>query len=429
MNQKKLLPSLLNSIIKLVISFAVLALLLSSSAVRINDPMEAMRRFSRDVEFDFTEWTVEALFQKAVSASLKTERFFSESQQAEIVGTYLEQVSLVSAISDDLDLAVAAPELEDRERQIESIRQRLEMEQAYLDQLSSLAEAVLQNQTENTLVDLGFGFGGQVFPPVLYRVSELPLNLIISPREEIKTVLDVSLEAGLDSLEKDAIEEGIYQEFDYSALVEPIGGMSAYPTMVMQTTDLNWLTEVIAHEWIHNWLIFRPLGVHYYDNGDMRTINETVASLSGTEIGSELIQTYFPERVLSPPAPKMHSRLPGEKLPEEAIFNYRAEMRATRIKVDELLAAGQVDQAEAYMEQRRQYFWENGYHIRKLNQAYFAFYGSYNDTPGGGASGIDPVGPAVTKLRAQCPTLKSFLDAISKVSSYEELEQILAERK
>ena len=42
------------------------------------------------------------------------------------------------------------------------------------------------------------------------------------------------------------------------------------------------------------------------------------------------------------------------------------------------------------MEARREIFWQNGYAIRKLNQAYFAFYGAYADIPGGPA-GEDPV--------------------------------------
>ena len=68
-------------------------------------------------------------------------------------------------------------------------------------------------------------------------------------------------------------------------------------------------------------------------------------------------------------------------------------MRITREHVDQLLAAGEIEEAEAYMEVRRHVFWDNGYMIRRINQAYFAFHGAYNDTPGGGASGTDPVGP------------------------------------
>ena len=72
-------------------------------------------------------------------------------------------------------------------------------------------------------------------------------------------------------------------------------------------------------------------------------------------------------------------------------------MHTTRVTVDALLAAGKINEAESYMEQRRQLFVQNGYTIRKLNQAYFAFYGAYADVPGG-AAGEDPVGPAVRAL-------------------------------
>ena len=97
-------------------------------------------------------------------------------------------------------------------------------------------------------------------------------------------------------------------------------------------------------------------------------------------------------------------------------------MRQTRLEVDRLLAEGKVDEAEQYMEERRQFFWENGYAIRKLNQAYFAFYGAYADEPGG-AAGEDPVGAAVRALRAQSPSLAVFLRTIAWMYSYEDLQR------
>jgi hypothetical protein len=100
-------------------------------------------------------------------------------------------------------------------------------------------------------------------------------------------------------------------------------------------------------------------------------------------------------------------------------------MHTTRIHVDELLAAGKIEEAEAYMEQRRKVFWDNGYPIRKLNQAYFAFYGAYADVPGG-AAGEDPVGPAVRALRAQSGSLTKFLESISKMTSFQQLQDALA---
>ena len=78
-------------------------------------------------------------------------------------------------------------------------------------------------------------------------------------------------------------------------------------------------------------------------------------------------------------------------------------------------------EAEAYMEQRRQFFFDNGYAIRKLNQAYFAFYGAYADVPGG-AAGEDPVGPAVRALRAKSASLTDFLKTISQMDSFQQLQ-------
>ena len=94
----------------------------------------------------------------------------------------------------------------------------------------------------------------------------------------------------------------------------------------------------------------------------------------------------------------------------------------TGIAVDALLANNEIDEAENYMEARRRVFWENGYKIRKLNQAYFAFYGAYADEPFS-AAGADPVGNDVRLLRARSRNLLSFIQKISWMSSYEQLEQ------
>ena len=77
------------------------------------------------------------------------------------------------------------------------------------------------------------------------------------------------------------------------------------------------------------------------------------------------------------------------------------------------------------MEQRRLVFWQNGYPIRKLNQAYFAFYGAYANVPGG-AAGEDPVGPAVRALRAQSASLADFLKTIARMSSFQQLQAAIS---
>jgi hypothetical protein len=61
-----------------------------------------------------------------------------------------------------------------------------------------------------------------------------------------------------------------------------------------------------------------------------------------------------------------------------------------------------------------------------LNQAYFAFYGSYADTPVGPA-GADPVGEAVRRLWAQSSSLQEFIDYMAPLTSFEDLQALLAD--
>jgi hypothetical protein len=61
----------------------------------------------------------------------------------------------------------------------------------------------------------------------------------------------------------------------------------------------------------------------------------------------------------------------------------------------------------------------NGYPVRKLNQAYFAFYGGYQSAPGAG--GTDPIGPAVEELQDRSPTLHDFLDRVRGITTRGEL--------
>jgi hypothetical protein len=192
--------------------------------------------------------------------------------------------------------------------------------------------------------------------------------------------------------------------------------------MVAESSALSWVVEVIGHEWTHNYLTLRPLGAMYDVSPSLRTMNETAASLMGKEIGGRMLERYYPELV----PPEVTGEPEAETIPAgPSAFDFRMEMRETRVTVDGLLAQGKVEQAETYMEQRRQVFWENGYHdMRRLNQAYFAFHGAYADEPGG-AAGEDPVGAAVRALWSASPSPAEFLRRIAWMSSYESLQEAL----
>jgi hypothetical protein len=406
--------------IRLVILLMVTVLLLGTSAIPPGNRVEQVRAYTRDIEFDYVAWTLNALGVKLSQIAMQSNRYLPSQQEHQLVMEYLELITQIQSSEAQLNRIYADPNINDPG--IASADLRAELDDLYQRRanLSSLAEAILQDQISEVVAEQGLSAVGQPVPPVLYHSTPLPLALIVSPRDFIRQDANISLTPDLTIEQQVALEDEVDEVLGVSSLVVGIGGVGLYPTMVMQTSDLNWLSEVVAHEWVHNFLTLRPLGLNYLTSPELRTMNETAASIAGKELGRALMDQYYPELV--PPPTETPPAAENHETTEPPPFDFRAEMRETRVKVDQLLAEGKVDEAEQYMEQRRAFFWENGYLIRKLNQAYFAFYGAYADQPGG-AAGEDPVGAAVRELRANSPSLASFLNTISWMSTYEQLQR------
>lgn len=404
-----------------VISIAVP--LLTSSVQPTGSELDRIRKFTRPLEFDYAGWTLGAAWVKLSQFSLRAGTFLPPESQNKIVLDYLDLVGRIQQAGYQLEDIYANPTISDPETASQDVRRDLETLHELRDEIGPLAETVVQSQVQQVLANQGLTLGGQPIPPLLYHSTPLPTALIVSPRNVIRQEADISLQPDMPVDQRVKLEDEVDKSGNVSSLVVNIGGIGVYPTMVMQTTDLNFLMEVVAHEWTHNYLTLRPLGISYEKNADLRTINETVASISGKEIGRMVMERYYPG--LIPPAPETPSETPpNESKPPE--FNFNAEMRITRVAVDKMLADGKIDEAEAYMQARRIVFWDHGYHIRKLNQAYFAFYGAYANEPGG-AAGIDPVGAAVRDFRAKSPSLAAFLNRISWISSFEQLQRLVGE--
>lgn len=388
------------------------------------DELDEIRVYTRMVEFDYFSWTWDAVMVKLAQIALPAADYLDRAGQKRAVFDYLALVGEIGRLEAEINDIYADPDQEDIEGRLAPLRKELEARNADRDLEGPLAEAVIQSQIAAVLDDLGFSAGGIPFPPVLYRTTPLPWALIVSPREVIRQDALISLETELSLDEHVTLEKKIGEGLDVSTLVVPVGGIGSYPTMVAQTTNLPWLLEVVAHEWIHNYLNLRPLGLTYGRAPELRTMNETAASIAGTEISRLVLERFYAE-LLPPPA-----SLPDESSPqsmestEPPVFDFRVEMHETRVNVDELLAQGSVDEAEKYMETRRQVFWENGYHIRKINQAYFAFHGAYADVPGG-AAGEDPVGAAVRALWNRSDSLLVFIRRMAWLTSFGDLEALL----
>ena len=63
-----------------------------------------------------------------------------------------------------------------------------------------------------------------------------------------------------------------------------------------------------------------------------------------------------------------------------------------------MLAEGKIDEAETLMETRRQELAAQGFYLRRLNQAYFAFNNLYAGESGSPAA-TNPIGPKIDELR------------------------------
>ncbi len=378
-----------------------------------------------DRRFDFASWEVKTVMGKLTHALLAPQRYMDEPSRRDFFLDYLELLADIQRLNREIHHVYANPAVEDPEAATVALRARLGELRAQEEARQWLAEAILEEQSACILVGEGFGVLNQELPPVSIHFTPLPLLLVVSPRDRIERILSLDLHPGLDAAQREAIEEQVDTTYDVSSLVTGIGGLSAYPAMILESSSLNWIAEVTAHEWTHHYLTTMPLGWNYNAAPETRTINETVASIVGKEIGRLMVARYYPEFL--PPQPEEAEERPGESLPpsEPPAFDFRAEMRRTRIRVDELLEQGKIEEAESYMEERRKEFVAQGYYIRKLNQAYFAFHGAYADQPG--AAGEDPIGPAVRELRARSPDLYTFVTRVGRVTTWDELRALLEE--
>ncbi len=316
-----------------------------------------------------------------------------------------------------------SPDLTGRSAEVEDYFADVDNATIPADNVSAIIEAQVRQAYHEAGIDNPFDkyikpqFG---FPPVTIYLRKPPHLLVISPRDHIERIKDVLLLPDMPVATMEKIEDEVTQ-LGYSGLVVDLGGIATYPSYVSNQYGLKFALETSAHEWLHQYLAFTPLGFDYMldllgikSNPDIAAINETVASLVGDEIGTNIYNTYYAVNQPATPAPPPSGQ-PG--------FDFNAAMRETRLHVDDLLAQGKVDEAEAYMNQRRDYINDNGYYIRKLNQAYFAFYGTYASSP----TSVDPLGQELRDLRSQSGSLRTFLDTVTTLTTRDEVKASLGQ--
>ena len=116
--------------------------------------------------------------------------------------------------------------------------------------------------------------------------------LSVSPRDRIERIEGRPLNLELTREQADAIEKSIEEHGELSAIVDSVEGVATYPSLVAYQSEYREVVETVAHEWVHHYLFFKPLGRRYGDSAELRTLNETVANMVAKEIAQVVVGAY-----------------------------------------------------------------------------------------------------------------------------------------
>ena len=401
---------------RIAVAIASLLLLVTAAAsasilLRGGGPSDPISKAAAPFRYDLTGWEVRHVLNRWL---YKVGHIFDDGpgveEENETLQRYFALAADVVSLERDVD-----------ESGDESLRSTVEEQRKEQQQLENEVEAILEERVSSVVEDEGlttslplFSKVRFVFPPLDFEFDQPPRVLVISPRERISHDRAILLRRDLTTEQMAALEEETTAT-GVSSLVVNLGGIATYPSTVPEYDSYESALETAAHEWLHHYLFFHPLGSHYFDNETLRTLNETVANIGGREI-AHLAQQRFP---------LPHSNSAAADGPrEEPRIDFRAEMHELRLEVDRLLSERKIAEAEALMEQKRKFLAENSFYIRKINQAYFAFHGLYADTP----ASSSPIGPKMQELRRLSPSLGDFIRSVAEITSEEELDRLLAER-
>jgi len=399
--------------LKLVVLTLLSLCLLGGSCATSPDFDSSMKSIVKPYQFSIAQWEFKALPDEV------NDYIFNKGEGSEDeAGVVIEYFNLVEQIK-SLEAAIAAVNASYKAGDLASLESELDRLQQQKAALTDRVEKIIAEQIREVLAEQGIyhPLNNYIkwkvgFPPLIFRLEPPPHLLVVSPRDRIESLREIHLQQDLSVAAMESIEEEV-DKLGVSSLVVGLGGLGAYPAFIIDDASLQFTIETATHEWLHNYLAFKPLGFLYLldltgisRNYDIATMNETVVGMVSKEIGNIVVQRYYPGYENSPQPPA-----------EEPEFDFNQEMREIRQTVDTYLAQGEINQAEEFMEQKRQYLASMGYYIRKLNQAYFAFHGTYADSP----TSISPIGAELKKLREQSASLKDFLDTVADMTSRQDL--------
>ncbi|MFP4321256.1 MAG: hypothetical protein ACLFTK_02270 [Anaerolineales bacterium] len=286
---KRLLRHLWTAL-RLLALFFLIAWLFSGEGLPEDSPRGRIYALTRHQSFDYIEWEIEALWAKAQQTLFGYGAYIPEDAQRAYLLDYFatqNQLWTLQGQRDQILQSGAAPD--------DELNANIRALEADLAESRLLAEEIIETQVSAVLAEEGFALLGQVLPPVSMHFLQVPDVLIVSPRDEIRQNFTLTLQA-MTFEERVALEETIARAVPERAVyITRIGGVGVWPAMIRETDRAVVAFEVTAHEWLHHYLVFYPLGINYFTHPDTRIINETTATLFGNEIGNRVIERFYPQ--------------------------------------------------------------------------------------------------------------------------------------
>ena len=250
-----------------------------------------------------------------------------------------------------------------------------------------------------------------IFPTPEFTVGNSPKLLVTSPRNKIERGSELLISSSINLKDVEKIENTIEEKENLSSIIIDIGGIAAYPAIVKDSNNPRQLFLTFSHEWLHQYLIFHPLGRSYFSSVKMKEINETLANIFSDKL---LFSLCLKEFELKEEICSVEGRVKNE-------FDYSNFMKNLRLEVDNLLFEKKILEAEKLMKDSTLILNNNGFKIRKINQAWFAFNGTYGDSP----SSTSNVDDELLKFINNQLSIKTAIDELKNINSLNDYNNLV----
>src|SRR5512143_3446208 len=153
-------------IISLILVLAAIALFVPQEYPVPGASSTIVSRLVGEKLFDFVEWLGDSWLEKAGQISVPVQDYLADAQRSQIVLNFTQLMNDWRSLQAQVRQVYADASIKDPEAQTRSLRAKRDALRAEIKRQRSTAEAIIQQQIANVLVDEGFGAGGEIFPPV-----------------------------------------------------------------------------------------------------------------------------------------------------------------------------------------------------------------------------------------------------------------------